>query len=63
MSDGNKATAEIKLCCSCTFEERDSACVVHPSCEECGESTDLMVRSCADHGDDAPMTALGNEGR
>lgn len=44
-----KATAEIKLHCSCTFEERDSTCVVHPSCDECGEPTDLMVKSCADH--------------
>lgn len=43
--------------CSCTFEERDSACAVHPSCEECGESTSRMVRTCAEH-----MTAPGKDG-
>jgi hypothetical protein len=35
--------------CACTFEERDSECVVHPSCAECGEATQRPVDGCSSH--------------
>lgn len=45
--------------CSCTYEEGDSDCVVHPTCSDCGAEYSGRLRSRVAQLEAALRTAIG----